>query len=498
MSKVKKVLAMILSMAMILGMSLTTFADTKDSATITFNGLNTAQKLEYVQIIEPDTSTSSGWDFCSDEIALAYAKGFLNNDELTTDDVDDTQKQQIIWSLILNQNSDAKVPTELGNVVAAKAEQIDAALSKVAAEINFTELDNKNLLTVYEAGIYVFKAEEEGYTYKPMAAYVGFGEVDGYDYPSLVDTSVTAKKSSTTIEKTVGDTDHAVAIGDIVTYTVEAYVPYIDANDTNKTFTITDILDGAEYYLTGVGSQATITVEGYDDTITFPAPTPTGDGKQTFTVNLTSLIDKQNTYAGHKVTITYTAKITEVDANNQALGHIGDSATSSKPTVDVYTGTITLTKYGETESELLAGAGFEVTKGNDTTALTFTQDVDENDDPIPGQYTYDPEGDVTEVVTDNDGKVVVKGLDVGKYKFTEKTAPEGYSVNTIPAEATLIVEGTAAKIFTDETSMNDTKLSSLPLPSTGGIGTTIFTIGGCVIMIAAAGLYFASRRKENK
>lgn len=42
----------------------------------------------------------------------------------------------------------------------------------------------------------------------------------------------------------------------------------------------------------------------------------------------------------------------------------------------------------------------------------------------------------------------------------------------------------------------NTKLSTLP--GTGGIGTTIFTIGGCAIMIAAAGLYFASRRKENK
>lgn len=42
----------------------------------------------------------------------------------------------------------------------------------------------------------------------------------------------------------------------------------------------------------------------------------------------------------------------------------------------------------------------------------------------------------------------------------------------------------------------NTKLSTLP--GTGGMGTTIFTIGGCAIMIAAAGLYFASRRKENK
>ena len=48
----------------------------------------------------------------------------------------------------------------------------------------------------------------------------------------------------------------------------------------------------------------------------------------------------------------------------------------------------------------------------------------------------------------------------------------------------------------NETHIVNTTLSSLP--STGGIGTTIFTIVGCGIMIAAAGLFFASRRKENR
>ena len=42
----------------------------------------------------------------------------------------------------------------------------------------------------------------------------------------------------------------------------------------------------------------------------------------------------------------------------------------------------------------------------------------------------------------------------------------------------------------------NTKL--VALPSTGGIGTTIFTIGGCAIMIVAAGLFFATRRKAEK
>lgn len=44
--------------------------------------------------------------------------------------------------------------------------------------------------------------------------------------------------------------------------------------------------------------------------------------------------------------------------------------------------------------------------------------------------------------------------------------------------------------------ITNTKLASLP--STGGIGTTIFTIGGCAIMIIAAALFFASRRRAVK
>ena len=44
--------------------------------------------------------------------------------------------------------------------------------------------------------------------------------------------------------------------------------------------------------------------------------------------------------------------------------------------------------------------------------------------------------------------------------------------------------------------MYDSKLSALP--STGGMGTTLFTIAGCAIMVAAAGFFFASRKRVNK
>ena len=97
--------------------------------------------------------------------------------------------------------------------------------------------------------------------------------------------------------------------------------------------------------------------------------------------------------------------------------------------------------------------------------------------------------------------MVLKGLDVGIYYFKETVAPEGYHIADSPkgydAQAEIVApENGVTEIIKAETALTNTKLSSLP--STGGIGTTIFTIGGCVIMIAAAGLFFASRKKENK
>ena len=88
-------------------------------------------------------------------------------------------------------------------------------------------------------------------------------------------------------------------------------------------------------------------------------------------------------------------------------------------------------------------------------------------------------------------------------EFTAETATAGgYQAAYLDSENTTTSTGVtvttnagagSGTALLDETIPN-TKLSTLP--STGGIGTTIFTIGGCAIMIAAAALFFAGRRRE--
>lgn len=478
MSKVKRILSVIMAMVMVLAMSVPTFA-AGENATITLKRFDKANKVEYMQIIQKDETKTSGWAFTN-----GAGKCFTEAFELT--DSEDAQ-QQVIWGLIKYNDNSVKLPTGV-TAVTATAAKIDLALSKVAALTGFTVAKNKESIEVNAAGVYAIKAEETGFTYKTATAYVGFGE----PYPTLTGAEVTAKKSPTSVDKIVADDDHVVAIGDIVTYRIEAYVPFIDAANTdNRTFTITDKITGADYYLAGPNSVNNVTMVGKDGQVGTIVVNEDGKG---FTIDLSELVaDTSNPNAGKKITVTYTAKVKELTVENTAGSHTADATYGGNNVpVKLFTGEITLLKYGDSdEVNVLKDAEFEVSKDEAATPLKFK--LQEN-----GNYRYAPDAEdaSTVVKTNAEGKIVVEGLNVGTYHFKETKAPEGYSINTDGKDITLTQTGVATAIVKASGKLNDTKLNALP--STGGIGTTIFTIGGCAIMIVAAGLFFATRRKTQK
>lgn len=487
MKKTKKVLALFVAMIMALGMTMTTMAAPKTEATITVNNAGDAT-LEYAQVIKTDTSTRTGWAFVNEKVAQAYLTAFEMSDAQT---------------LLEKMAKDYSVNNQVGN-----GTDYAQALSNVAA-LSKEDIEFKNTtspITVDAAGVYAINATEKNYTYSHMAAFVGFGEMEGNEYPSLTDKTIEAKKTPTTTTKSDNDDDNVSEIGKVITYTVETYVPRFDSNDTNKTFSISDKLYGGTYYLTGESDTvAKVEVEGVT-----PNPYKTANdfvvtkgndengAYETFAINLDDLVNNAgNEYAGKKVTVTYTVKVTGTTVSNNATSHVGDDSYNSDE-VKIFTADIEMTKYAEdaTKEDLsdnpkLQGAGFVVYKEAD--GVKQYAKFDDNN-KLSGWTTDEKEA--TEVFTDENGKVKVEGLDVGTYYFKEKTAPKGYSVSQEIKEVVITQEGEAKEVIHAFTEMVDTKLSSLP--STGGIGTTIFTIGGCVIMIAAAGLFFASRKKENK
>ena len=467
MSKIKKVLALVLTMAMVMAMSIVSFAATKDNATITVSNAAGAT-LNYAQVIKPDQTTRTGWAFVNEAVASAYMNAFsVSNDP-----------QLAIEAMIPAANVDAS--------------KLSVAQANAVNYVSFSTMDNPQ--TVTSAGVYLITAAESGYTYNVMSAYVGFGEVvideeNTYEYPSLTDASVEAKKTPIGVNKSVADTDNVVKTGDVLTYTVTTNVPYINPTDNDKTFFVYDVLDGAVYT---EKEDTTITLAGTEQdayTVNYNADN-TG-----FSVDLSGMINDANSNAGKAVVITYKVKVTSENdtiTNTATAGHQDGSDFGSKTTT-TYEGNIVLTKCGENENIKLADAEFEVRLNDKTSsALTFVKLSN-------GAYKYDPEGTITTLVTNSNGEIKVQGLGLGTYYFKETKAPKGYSVNERDAEATLeLADGTTAatSVITATTSMADTKLSALP--STGGIGTMIFTVVGCLIMIAAAAMFFVSRRRTEK
>ena len=117
--------------------------------------------------------------------------------------------------------------------------------------------------------------------------------------------------------------------------------------------------------------------------------------------------------------------------------------------------------------------------------------------------------------TGSDGKITFTGLAAGKYTITELKTLDGYNLLTSPINLSIAFNGTAiSNKFTytstgavvQETPQNTedgvVKLTvenskGTVLPSTGGIGTTIFYVVGSILVLAAAGLLIAGRKKES-
>lgn len=498
MSKVKRILSVIMAMVMVLAMSVPTFAAEK-SATITVTGLDKDATVTYKQIIEPDVTTVTGWKFTDAADVNAFS---------TTLD-----EQAIIWKLLKMNSGSTKMTNEPDGVVAYTAQEFATAIGMITTSTPVTDENGQPKKagatgeiswSVSKAGIYVVNAASDyktgdkvKYTYSSMAGYISFGTYDSTTGvpENLVSTGITAKSSSIDITKENNESDKVVEVGKVVEYTVRTKIPYRnDANPITK-FEITDTITGAEYVTNDAGKLVLkVTVGTGAETEEL-----VDVNNNSFTLDLTSYL-ANNDHANQSVVIKYSAKVTGTVVNNTVQWYDGNN--KSEPATDtLYTGTVTLTKTGENSAKL-ENAEFVLIRKDAKTTKYAVANKTENKAEYTVTSWVEKQKDATIMKTDANGNIVVKGLDDSKnemtYEFQETKAPEGYSINATNADVKWDTKGngTKAETRTGAASMTDTKLNTLP--STGGIGTTIFTIGGCAIMIVAAGLFFATRRKTQK
>ena len=276
--------------------------------------------------------------------------------------------------------------------------------------------------------------------------------------------------------------------GETITYTLTYYsaVNYDKGEQVTK-YIIEDTLpEGITY-----GGDVSATVNGEAVTLTTEATVTNGfkvsipwtndDGASKYTVNPSVIeVTYTATMGNTKIAegITNTAKIYPNTNTNP-----GDE---SKKEDTVYTGQIELTKVDNTDiNKVLSGAKFKVKIGD----KYLKQDGD--------SYTEVAEADATVFVTGADGKITLKGLKAGNYTFVETEAPAGYNLPDNPEVATveLKLDGADASAMSKTQQVNNSKAAAMP--ETGGMGTTLFYIMGSLLAVCAVVLLITQKRMQS-
>lgn len=480
--KAKKLFAVLMAAAVLTGTTAATAVSTY-AATITVNGLDNGATFKYLQVVEPDTTSTLGWKFVdgyADEFMIAFGAA-----------TEDAALQELIN---LGEDNNA------ANGVLHTSAELAAALTSLTDEVAASGTEGTgNTGDAATAGLYVIVATttDATYTYAPMMAYVGdTGE------GTLINATVTAKGTHNVIDKNLSgensSDNESVSAGDVVEFTATVAYPYYTADAAEKTFKVTDKLTNGTF----VADSVTVSIAGEDEA---PAYT-TNAYADTNTLELNFSEGYDSKFAGKILTITYKATVGkgEEDVVNNIgtnLDTEGDSVTLDKVKVKVL-------KTAEGE-KALTGAEFEIYEASAETKDGFelvdnVSVVNADGQLLDAQDLYLKKVDETRTTAGDDGSLTFVGLDSHKTYYVKETkAPTGYTVNpnyylVSGSEKDEVNSKDDVYVFSDFTdiTVDDSKLSALP--STGGIGTTIFTIGGCVIMVTAAGLYFATRKKEDK
>lgn len=192
-------------------------------------------------------------------------------------------------------------------------------------------------------------------------------------------------------------------------------------------------------------------------------------------------------YASSDVVVTLTAILKDTAAsgynttdnsNSDSLTYTNTYGQTSKPgddTVYVYTFDLPVFKYDGTTTDKkgLGNATFELKTKEGTLIDTKT--------------------------TDSSGNVTFAKLAAGTYTVQETKAPSGYNLNS--SEYTVVISTTGVitvSVDGNSSEVNQVEVPDYPVtvPSTGGMGTMMFYVGGAALIACAGVLLFVLKRKK--
>lgn len=478
-----RILALLLALVLCLGLSVTAFATGAEQATgtITINNAVNEQTYTIYRILELESYNPDSGAYAY-KAATAW-KTFL--------------QQQTSYVKVDNQD----YVTWVGESSEARAAEFAKAALKYAKEQSIQSVDTKQAAngTVTFTGL-------------PLGYYLVDSTVGTLCALGTTNSSVTVEDKHTTpsIDKQVKEDStgeygkvNDADIGDTVDFKVtinaktgaQNYV-FHDTMSAGLTFNTDSVkVKKGETFAT-VDTDYTVKITGFTDDCAFEV-----EFKQDYCDKLKD---------GDTIVITYSATL-----NNQAViagtgnenkgvlkyGEKNDLETKPS-TTKTYTWDFEVFKFGNgNKNKGLEGAKFVVLSQDKQKVAKVANDkitewVQAPADPADENATW-PEGTV--LTTDANGKIDVAGLDAGTtYYLHEVKAPEGYNKLSTDRDFTISAQKTE-----QDTAMSYTKTkvevennSGTILPSTGGMGTTIFYVLGGILAVGAAVLLVTKKRME--
>ena len=416
---------------------------------------------------------------------------------------------------------------QLANAIRKTDNAIDLAPFKEYPLADYTPAGNDKVITLTEVplGAYLFLVEGGVRIYSPgfASVYPAYDEETDEWVPSGQSINVYMKSEEPDIEKSVED--YTYAIGQTVNYTLVVDVPDYPEKAVDKKFIIADYLSEGLTF-----NEGSVKIYNYDDSKEDNIGTELTDyfADYEFTDEKHPAEGTSPSFAksfagdysilAEKVIVEYSATVNEnavvisdeepdnnldnkvyLIYNNNPYTEDGYREIPDKERVYTYGIQVTKTDNGEKK---LPGAEFNLKQGEET--LKFVKEGNVYRLPL----TEEEAAEASEtLVTDENGLIMIKGLDLGTYTLIETKAPDGYELPANPETVITLADdaddsGKPDGILnndsdgTFETTVVNTKPGILPV--TGGIGTALFTICGLLLMSGAVILVVTVSRRKSR
>lgn len=482
---IKKLMAALLAVALLCAMAVPAFAAEGASGTITIdkaiNGETyTAYKIFNVVSSKTETDGSTTYVY---KVADGWADFFTDNTVKNYVSVD--THGQPTWVESKESVADLQAFAKLALDYASKTTTITGKTA--------TASGGEAVISGLTAGYYVVST---------TAGSLCILNTNGSDL------KIDEKNVAPTIDKKIdgSKSTNDAAIGDVVNYTVTIHAKK-GATGYVLTDTMTKGLTFNPDSLTVKTGTSTLSKDT-DYTVDVNS-TPDTDGNTNFKVTfkdsyLNTIDSDTDIVVSYTATVNKNAEISTTGNTNTAQLKYGNNATvDSKTTTYSYKFDLVKT---DNSKKLLTGAKFKLYDSQ-----TGTTPVKLIKDTTTGNYRVaetSETGFIEEIEINSYNAVTISGLNKKTYYLEETLAPEGYNKLTerqpvelgkdgFVADATITSAGSKGAEWTSG-GVQVINNTGATLPSTGGMGTTLFYVIGGGLMVAAVVLLVTKKRMENK